>query len=139
MNQCWVLLVTRGLKVWLPPEIYLQHELGERESARWRAILRLPTAAPSFSATARFLHLLETRFPEPWRACPVHVGVTWSERSYPRPKIELMAADEFEAAEWLRRRVPRQVDTRARDQVAFVRRGVVASAGVFRAKRVLGF
>jgi len=131
--------VTRGLRVWLPPEVYLQRDLADRESARWRTTFRLPAAPPEFSPTARCLHLIPTMFPEPWRACPVRVGVTWSVRSYPRLRIELMAADEQEAADWLRRRTPKSVDVDRQEQVAFQRRGVLACAGVFRVKRVLGF
>jgi hypothetical protein len=78
-------------------------------------------------------------FPEPWRACPVRVGLTWSVRSYPLPKIELMAADEQEAVHWLRRRLPKGMEDQHRDQVEFLRRGVLSSAGIFRVKRVMGF
>ncbi len=139
MKPCWVLIVTRGLKVWLPPELYLQRELAARESERWRSILRLPATPPEFSVRARCLHLIETMFPEPWRACPVRVGFTWSVRSYPLSKIELMAADEQEAIDWLRRRTPRAIEVEHRDQVEFIRRGISASAGIFRVKRVMGF
>lgn len=132
-------MVTRGLKVWLPPEIYLEGELATRESARWRATLRLPATPREFSPKVRCLHLIQTVFLEPWRACPVRVGVTWSVRSYPRPKIELMAADEQEATDWLRRRTPKGTEVEDRDQVEFLRRGVLASAGVFRVKRVMVF
>lgn len=78
-------------------------------------------------------------FPEPWRACPVWVGVTWSVRSYPRPKIELMVADEQEAADWLRERAPKGTEVDRPGHIEFQRRGVLASAGVFRVKRVMGF
>lgn len=139
MNRCWVLIVTRGLRVWLPPEVYLQRDLATKESARWRGVLRLPAATPEFAPTARCLHVIQTMFPEPWRACPVRVGVTWSVRSYPRMKIELMAADEQEGIDWLRRRTPQNTDVGGRDQVEFERRGVISSAGVFRVKRVMGF
>jgi hypothetical protein len=139
VNPCWVLIVTRGLRVWLPPELYLQEELATRESARWRSILRLPAAPPEFSATGRCILLLEMTFPEPWRACPVRLGLTWSVRSYPLPKIELMAADEQEAIDWLRRHTPRGIKVGHRDQVEFTRRGISASAGIFRVKRVMGF
>ena len=50
-----------------------------------------------------------------------------------------MAADEQEAADWLRRRTPKSVDGDRQERVAFQRRGVLACAGVFRVKRVLGF
>ncbi|MDP9225468.1 MAG: hypothetical protein M3P18_16820 [Actinomycetota bacterium] len=131
--------MTRGLKVWLPPELYLQEELATRESMRWRSTLRLPATPREFSSKVRCRHLIATMFPEPWRACPVRVGVTWSVRSYPRLKTELMAADEQEAADWLNRRTPKGIDVEAQDQVEFLRRGVLASAGIFRVKRVMGF
>ena len=115
MKRCWILIVTRGLKVWLPPEVYLQHDLAVREAERWRVTLRLPAVNPSgFSPNARCLHLLPSMFPEPWRACPVWVGVTWTERSYPRPRIALMPVDEQEAASWLRRRIPRSIEVTER-------------------------
>jgi hypothetical protein len=50
-----------------------------------------------------------------------------------------MAADEQEAADWLRRRTPKGTEVDGRDQVEFLRHGVLASAGVFRVKRVMGF
>lgn len=139
MNQCWVLIVTRGLEVWLPPEVYLQRELAARESDRWRDTFRLPAAPPKFSPKARCLHLVRSVFPEPWRACPVWVGVTWSERSYPRLKIDLRPADEQEAALWLRRRTPKGIEVKRPGQVQFDRRGILSSAGIFRVKRVMGF
>lgn len=138
MKPCWVLVVTRGLEVWLPPELYLQHDLAVRESNRWRTTFRMPATPPEFSHRARCLHLIESMFPEPWRACPVRLGVTWSVRSYPRPKIELMAADDQEAADWLRRRVPKGTEVDRREHVEFQRRRVLTSAGVFRVKRVMG-
>lgn len=139
MNPCWVLIVARGLKVWLPPEVYLQRELATKEAARWRDTFRLPGKPPPLTPRARGLHVIQTLFPEPWRACPVWVGVTWSERSYPRLKIELMPADAEEAATWLRRRTPKTVEIAGPGQVEFHRRGVLASAGIFRVKRVMGF
>jgi hypothetical protein len=50
-----------------------------------------------------------------------------------------MAADEQEAADWLRRRVPARMHPDRPAQVEFERRGVLTSAGVFRVKRVSGF
>lgn len=139
MNSCWVLIVTRGLKVWLPPELYLRHDLAWRESARWQATFGIPAEPEEFSSTSRCLHLVPTSFPEPWRACPVWVGVMWSVRNYPRPKIELMAANEREAAEWVRLRVPKATRVDQPGHIEFNRRGVLSSVGVFKAKRVMGF
>lgn len=138
MNACWVLIVTRGLRVWLPPEVYLQRRLAELESQRWRATLRLPAVQPRFSAGVRYLHLVETEFPDSWRACPVWVGVISTARAYPRIRFELMAADENEAAQWLRRRTPKGFSAKPGERAEFERRGVLTSVGVFRVKRVMG-
>ncbi|MGA9161366.1 MAG: hypothetical protein WB297_10970 [Actinomycetota bacterium] len=54
-------------------------------------------------------------------------------------KFELMAADESEAAVWLRKRTPKAARIEGPGQVEFDRRGVRTSVGVFRAKRVMGF
>lgn len=140
VTPCWVLIVTRGLTVWLPPEVYLhRRDLAQREMARWREILHIPTEPPEFSPRARVLHLVRASFPEPWRAGPVWVGVRWSVRSYPRLKIELMAADEQGAADWLRQRVPKKLSLQSPGEIEFERRGVPTSVGVFRVKRVSGF
>jgi hypothetical protein len=77
MNPCWLLLVTRGLKVWVPPEIYLQEELAVREAARWRKIFRISEGPGMYSHRRRGLHLIRTLFPEPWRACPGSCPVKW--------------------------------------------------------------
>lgn len=138
MNPCWVLIVTQGLRVWLPPEVYLQRDTALREAQRWRATFDIPVEPPEFSPRSRALQLFETLFPEPWRACPVWVGVSWSVRTYPRLRIELMAADEHEAADWLRRRVPKAKYADRPGQVEFERREVRSSAGILRVKRVIG-
>jgi hypothetical protein len=139
MNQCWVLLTCRGLRLWLPPEVYLNHDLALREAARWRQTFRIVDKVPKRSPRARSLHIIQTLFPEPWRACPVWVGFSWSERSYPRMKLELMAADETEAAAWLRKRTPKTLKTDKPGQAEFERRGALTCVGVFRVKRVMGF
>ena len=81
LNPCWVLIVTRGLRVWLPPEVYLNRDLAIRESARWSAVLGLQSNPTKFSSRVRCPHLVETEFPDSWRACPVWVGVSWNERT----------------------------------------------------------
>ena len=106
MKHCWVLVVTRGLRLWLPPEVYLTRDLALKEVDRWQTTFRVPSDPPPLTNSSRYLRLLRTWFPEPWRACPVWVGIYWSERSYPRMRFESMAADEREAEAWLRRRTP---------------------------------
>lgn len=139
LNHCWVLIVTRGLRVWLPPEVYVHdRETAVREGRRWCRMLRIPLEPGAYRPRAKALHSIQTVFLDPWRACPVWLGLTWSVRSYPAMKTELMAADEQEATDWLRRRVPKSVGLDGAGQVEFERRGVLSSAGVFRIKRVTG-
>ena len=64
MNPCRVLLVSRGLRIWIPPEVYLVEDLAEREADRWREALRLPRQPRAFSQKVRALHLVESVFPE---------------------------------------------------------------------------
>lgn len=133
-------MVTRGLKVWLPPEVYVHdRETAVREARRWCTMLRIPVEPGKYTPKARALHLIQAVFPDPWRACPVWVGFTWSVKSYPAMKVELMAADQKEATTWLRRRAPKSLVAEAIDQVEFERRGSLTCAGVFRVKRVTGF
>ena len=140
MNRCWLLVITRGLRVWLPPEVYVHdRDTAVREARRWCSMLRIPLEPGPYSPRAKALHLIQMVFPDPWRACPVWIGITWSVKSYPAMKTELMAADESEAAAWLRRRGPKSAITDGTDQVEFERRGSLTSAGVFRVKRVTGF
>ena len=120
-----VLVVTHGLSVWLPPEVYLQRGLAKRESKRWRTTLRLPTVQPRLSESARYLHLVATEFPDSWRACPVWFGMSWNRRTYPRFRSELMAADQEEAALWLRRRTPKGLAVRPGMQIE----SIVAASG----------
>jgi hypothetical protein len=65
--------------------------------------------------------------------------VTWSIRSFPGLKIELMAADEDEATEWLRGRAPKKLKVEGPGHVEFERRGALTGAGIYRVKRVMGF
>ena len=139
LNPCWVLIVTRGLRVWLPPEVYLNRALAIREADRWRAILHIRATASPCTRRTRHLNLVETEFPDSWRACPVWVGVTWNVKTYPHKRSELMAADEEEAAQWLRRRTPKGSPARAGAQTEFDRRGVLTNVGGFRVKRVMWF
>jgi hypothetical protein len=139
LNKCWILLVARGLEMWLPPEIYLSKSFAETESERWRAILHIAASPPPLTARSKSLHLVLGAFPDPWRACPMWIGLTWSETSYPEMKTQLLAADSGEAAAWLNRRTPKSVQAKEPGQHVFERRGIGTAVGVFRVKRVVGF
>ena len=139
MKPCWIILITQGLRVWMPPELYLVRDLADVESARWRSTLRIPSRPSRYTPRARLLHLEESLFPEPWRACPVWVGVTWSSRSFPKLQVELRAADDDDATDWLGNHVPNNVTVAKPEQLQFQRGDVTLGVGIIRVKRVLGF
>jgi hypothetical protein len=56
----------------------------------------------------------------------------------PTLEIDLMAADEDEATEWLRGRAPKKVKVDRPGHVEFERRGTLTGAGIY-LKRVMGF
>lgn len=130
--------MTRGLRVWLPPEVYMSRDLAIRESIRWREVFDIPPAV-ALAPNAKHVHLVRTQFADSWWACPIWAGVSLSERTYPRIKAELMAADETEAFLWLRRRMPKAAHPVEPGQAEFVRRGVRVGVGIHRIKRVMGF
>jgi hypothetical protein len=139
LKRCWLLIVSRRLEVWLPPELYLTRSLAEREVERWRTVLRIPMTPRVNPESVRSLSLVESEFPEAWYACPVWMGLAWTEKSFPDPKIDLMAADEAEATTWLRRRTPKGIQIDHPGQVEFQRRGIRKTVGIWRVKRVMGF
>jgi hypothetical protein len=149
MRRCWLLIITNGLRVWMPPEVYLEKGMVIRESRRW--VLTLSRRRPPddlldsmpFRLRDRvLLHVIETDFVEPWRACPLWVGVRWSERSR-RLSTELMAADSGEARDWIRTYSKSALDQRPDPALglesSFQRRGVATHVAVHRVKRFAGF
>jgi hypothetical protein len=139
MRRCWLLVITNGLRVWIPPELYLESRMANREARRWILTLsrRRPPADPLRAAPIKLranmlLHVIETDFVEPWRACPLWVGVRWSERSHPRLSSELMAADAEEATSWIRSHARSALDPGSdpelRFETTFIRRGATCTS-----------
>jgi hypothetical protein len=77
------------------------------------------------------MHLIQTLFPAPWRACPVWVGVYWTERIYPRMRIELMTADETEATAWLLKRTPKAARINGPDKWSLIAEACGRASGCF--------
>jgi hypothetical protein len=123
----------------VPPEIYLVKHHAFAEADRWAEIHSVKRNVSEYAPRARAIAVVEADFSEPWRACPVWIGVTWSERTFPHPRIEPMAADDGEALAWLRKRVPKRVAVERTGHCEFERRGVRVGVGIYKAKRVLGF
>lgn len=100
-------------------------------------------ASPTRLRAGLLLHAIETDFMEPWRACPLWVGVRWSERSYPSLKVEVMAADTDEALAWIRTRsrspLVGRADPDCRLECFFERRKVLTYVAAHRVKHFCGF
>ena len=150
MRKCWLVIVTRRLRVAFPPELYLEWRIAWRETKRWASTLsrgrslddEAPTS-PIRVGSGRLLHLIEADFDEPWRACPLWVGVRWSEKSFPRIKTELMAADTDEATAWVRSHtrggLELSSDPENRLECRSSRHGVGTYVAAHRLKRFAGF
>lgn len=102
-----VVFITKGLRVHLPPELYENERRAFSEAENWRRRLSRTATAPlienlSVTRLAQDLHLHVSPIPfdEPWRACPLWLGVEWRE-SKPSPALTPMAVDDREAQEWL--------------------------------------
>jgi hypothetical protein len=148
MRRCWLIIITKGLRVSMPPEVYLERRMAARERRRWITTFKpgadaVLDSSPVPLGSRRLLHVIETDFLEPWRACPLWIGVRWSGQSFPRLSAHLLAADSEEAAAWVRRRSRKALDPsedpELRFECSFERKGVPAYVGMHRAKRLGGF
>lgn len=152
MERAWLVIITKELRPENPPELYVSSVVLRREVARWRSMLG-PSAAeigepdplplPSLVQLGdRLLHVVEVVFPDPWRACPIWVGVRWSRATYPRMRVRVVVADEGEAAEWFRRRARKTsvvtAESSFRLEAIFDQRGIETYVGIHRLKRVEG-
>ena len=134
----------------MPPEVYLEHSLAVREARRWVSIVsqRRKTTEITGNRSVQLrghaaLHIAEKEFPEPWRACPLWVGVRWSSRDKARLRTESLALDPEEAATWVQVRSrfgPNQSpDPELSLEAIWERGGVRNYVAIHRLKRFIGF
>ena len=150
MRDCWLLLITKGLGVWMPPEVYLERGMASREANRWISVLSRRQAllvvgrsvSVPLSGQAK-LYVARKLFPEQWRACPIWVGVRWSQKPGAAPRLELMAMDLDEATAWVQARSKRALDPGPRSdfriESTWDRSGVREYTAAHRVKRFIGF
>ena len=109
MYKAWLLVVTRDLRVHMPPELYENLDRAELEGRRWlstvlgwRPASNGALVAGSPAGTGRYLlHMKEFELPNPWRACPLWACVKWSAKAQPRIHLEIIAASQEEAHDWV--------------------------------------
>jgi len=143
----WVLLVTDGLGVEFPPELYRDHDDAEREAERWARVL---SARSGMSVQRPFqdrweigdewIRLVPSFLPED--GSEIWVGSYWTRDGSPEPEAELFA-DGNEAIAWVREPSAGAVLVEAHDAagLAWARyrvRGGEEEAEVHRAKILVG-
>jgi hypothetical protein len=149
MNEWWLLLITKGIRVQIPPELYPTDRAASREARRWAAVFRpeLHDAPVEFRRQMLLgqgitLHIIKPPFEEPWRSCPLWVGVQSSEaRDGLKIKTHLGPMSDSEAKQWLVRRTNQPLGMSLRDEsfreAIYVNgRGVRTYAGIHRVKRL---
>lgn len=99
---CWVVLVTEGLSVTFPPEVYTDTATAEREAERWAVALakgvRIRRPFPHrWELGEIWVRLVPARKPavqgELW------VGTHWTPDGYPEPEA-VVFAEHVEARRW---------------------------------------
>jgi hypothetical protein len=149
MRRCWLLVITKGVRVWMPPEVYLESALALREVRRWISVLSRTRSSPTAALEGLIrlprnaaLHLAEMEFPESWRASPLWVCLRWSSAPDATLQTAIMSLDSDEARVWVKQRSRADVDPGADPELRFEssweRAGVVHHAAAHRLKRIIG-
>ena len=106
----WVLLVTDGLTVEFPPELYRDHDDAEREAERWARILATRSGASverpfpdRWEVGDEWIRLVSSFLPE--EGSEIWVGTYWTRDGSPEPEAELFS-DRNEAIGWVRESSP---------------------------------
>lgn len=142
------LIVTRGLGLLVPPELYTSPVRAQREAASLALHLSRrrsqpePAVGDSVSLGAgKAIHLVPVPFDPPWRACPLWLGIEWKDGQV-TPRVTPMAADDEEARAWFntaaRKAPPNRSLKGAMYEIAVSWRGSPTYVGVHRAKRICG-
>jgi hypothetical protein len=110
MNQTrWLLLITRDMRLYMPPELFRSKSSGEFEARRWLWFLygltrvsdkRLAGGQVKVGVRS-VLHLIETEMPESWGAMPLWACLATDEDAYPKLNVELIAGDFGEGHAWV--------------------------------------
>jgi hypothetical protein len=100
----WVLLVTEGLSMAFPAEVYSDERVAEREAERWAWLLsrgghtrvERPFAG-RWEVGDFWIRLVQAFLHE--EGSEIWVGTSWTRHGYPEPEAELFA-DRSEAKAW---------------------------------------
>lgn len=116
-KKCWVLLITRDMRVHVPPELYLNLDQAEDEARRWLSVLfgwrptskRVSTAGAVPVGRRFALHMIDFEMHESWHAGSLWIGAEWNDRSFPRMQTELLPTGVQGAHSWAASRLSRRL------------------------------
>jgi hypothetical protein len=104
-GEWWVLLVTEGLSITLPPGVYADEQTGEREAERWAWLLASANAVPidrpfpgRWEVGSNSIRLVHAFLAEEYSG-EIWVGTHWTRHGLPDPEAELFT-DGDEARSW---------------------------------------
>jgi hypothetical protein len=117
MNQTrWLMLITRDMRLYMPPELFRSRTNADFEARRWLWFLfgltrvsdkRLAGGQVKVGVRS-ILHLIETEMPESWGAMRLWACLATNEGAYPKLNVELIAGDFDEGHAWVRQHSRKQ-------------------------------
>jgi hypothetical protein len=108
-DKRWLLLITRDLRLYMPPELFRSRVTADFEARRWLWFLYGLTrvsdkrlAGGQVKVGVRnVLHLVEMEMPESWGAMRLWACLATNEDIYPKLNAELIAGDFDEGHAWV--------------------------------------
>jgi hypothetical protein len=107
----WLLLITRDMRLYMPPELFRSRANADFEARRWLWFLfgltrvsdkRLAGGQVKVGVRS-VLHLLEMEMPESWGAMRSWACLATNEDMYPKLTVDLIAGDFDEGHAWVLR------------------------------------
>ena len=105
----WLLLITRDMRLYMPPELFWSRQAADFEARRWLWFLyglsrvsdkRLAGGQVKVGVR-NVLHLVEMEMPESWGAMRLWACLAMNEDRYPKVDAELIAGDFEEGKAWV--------------------------------------
>ena len=148
MNKRWLLLITRDMRLYMPPELFWSRQTADFEARRWLWFLYGLTrvsdkrlAGGEVKVGVRnVLHLVEMEMPESWGSMRLWACLAMNEDTYPKVNVDLIAGDFDEGHAWVlqhSRKFEAPSESSGADrcyELTFHRRGVKHYAAAHRIK-----
>jgi hypothetical protein len=108
-HKRWLLLITRDMRLYMPPELFRSRENADFEARRWLWFLfgltrisnkRLAGGQVKVGVRS-VLHLVEMDVPESWGAMRLWACLATNEDMHPKLTVDLIAGDVDEGHAWV--------------------------------------